>query len=115
MTTLTPGVMFETRDNRVTVDNRLDPGVWNFSLTVVDNDGNESAPATLAVNIQPPAVAPMPTPTPFPRPRPLDPRLRERIDTIATAHLDPRVVVTPAPGPVVNPALNPRVIIRRPG
>jgi hypothetical protein len=67
MTTLVPGTAFRSRDPRLVVENRLDPGISVFTLTVVDDQGNESAPVQLSVTVlrQPP---PLPTPPPSPAP-----------------------------------------------
>lgn len=58
MATLTPGQVFSSRSPRVTVENPLRPGAWRFRLTVVDNDGNESAPAELVVTVTARATVP---------------------------------------------------------
>jgi hypothetical protein len=103
MTALTPGVAFDTPDNRVTVDGGLASGTWQFELTVIDNDGNASAPQRIAVQIKP-QVAPPPGPV-----GPGDVFNPRRPDVI----LDPR-----RPDVVINPRrpipVDPRVIIRRP-
>ena len=63
MTTLVPGTAFRSRDPRLVVENRLDPGISVFTLTVVDDQGNESAPVQLSVTIlrqPPPPLPPVP-------------------------------------------------------
>jgi hypothetical protein len=63
MTTLVPGTVFRSRDSKLVVENRLDPGISVFMLTVVDDQGNESAPVQLSVTIlrqPPPPLPPVP-------------------------------------------------------
>lgn len=96
MTALTPGVPFETPDSRLAVDGGLVPGVWLFELIVVDNDGNESAPQQLAVQV---------------RPRIMPPPPRGGGDTGGGGRPRiPDIVVGPRP----TDRIDPRVIIRRP-
>jgi hypothetical protein len=75
MPVLAPGTMVRSRTPTVLVENRLEAGNWRFRLTVVDDAGNESAPAELVVRV----VAPSPSGPAGPvRPtgpvRPIDPR-----------------------------------------
>jgi hypothetical protein len=66
MTTLVPGTAFRSRDPKLVVENRLDPGISVFMLTVVDDQGNESAPVQLSVTVLRPAPPPLPPVPPPP-------------------------------------------------
>jgi hypothetical protein len=66
MTTLVPGTAFRSRDPKLVVENRLDPGISVFTLTVLDDQGNESAPVQLSVTILRPAPPPLPPVPPPP-------------------------------------------------
>lgn len=51
MPLLTPNAPFSSTTPLISVDNKLAPGVFLFSLMVVDNSGNVSAPAQLRVTV----------------------------------------------------------------
>jgi hypothetical protein len=80
MPVLTQGVALKSTTPTLLVENPLAVGTWRFSLTVVDSAGNESAPATLVVQVNattqpsPPRPVPQPVP-PRPVPGPLPNRL----------------------------------------
>lgn len=77
MATLTPGKPFAQAQPVLTVDNAFTPGKRVFRLVVVDESGNESAPADIVVQIVAPAPPPVrPTPTPTP---PIKPVIEETI------------------------------------
>lgn len=43
----------ETKEPQIVVDPGLKPGVYRFQLVVIDEQGNESAPAEIQVQIRP--------------------------------------------------------------
>lgn len=65
MPVLNPGVAARSRTPALLVENRLDPGLWRFRLTVIDDSGRESAPAELVVRVLEPT-----------RPTPIGPIIR---------------------------------------
>jgi hypothetical protein len=66
MPVLTQGVVLKSTTPTLLVENQLAAGPWRFSLTVVDEAGNESVSATLLVQVR---AAPRPPVPPVP-PRP---------------------------------------------
>lgn len=52
MVEFVPGKTVRSRQPRVLVENRLDPGVYRFRLTVVGANGVESDPADLVVTVR---------------------------------------------------------------
>jgi len=56
MPVLTQGAAVRSREPTLAVENKLDAGSWRFRLTVLDDAGNESAPAELVVRVQAPAT-----------------------------------------------------------
>lgn len=77
MATLAPGQTLRSREALLAVENALAPGSYAFTLTVVDDAGNESAPVQLGVTVvrqrPPPPPPPPPTRGPGGPPRPFDP------------------------------------------
>jgi hypothetical protein len=51
MVELVPGKAHRSKVPQVAVDNPLKPGRYRFSLTVIDDSGNESQPAELTVSV----------------------------------------------------------------
>lgn len=85
MPVLAAGTALRQRVPTVLVENRLEPGAWRFRLTVVDDAGNESAPAELVVQIVRPG-------TPV---RPIDPPLRPIDPNVLRDPVRPVMPVTP--------------------
>lgn len=106
MPVLAPGVAFRSRAPTLAVENTLEAGAWRFRLTVLDDAGNESAPAELVVQVRAPERPGGPVRPDLPvggvvrpvDPRPLDPR-----------PVDPRPV---GPRPVDPPIVQPVTPIR---
>lgn len=80
MPTLVPGRPLASREPAVKVENELPAGLWRFRLTVVDDEGNESAPAELTVK-----VLRAPTPPGPGRPPILSPRKKAAAKSSKTA------------------------------
>jgi hypothetical protein len=57
MSLLTPNTPFISKTPLIRVDDKLTPGTLLFSLTVVDDSGNASAPAHLRVTVARPTQA----------------------------------------------------------
>ncbi|MCC7283153.1 MAG: hypothetical protein IT556_12265 [Acetobacteraceae bacterium] len=99
MPVLAPGVAFRSRAPTLAVENTLEAGAWRFRLTVLDDAGNESAPAELVVQVRAPERPGGPVRPDLPvggvvrpvDPRPLDPR------PVGPRPVDPPIVqpVTP--------------------
>ena len=64
MPVLEPGVPLVTSEPIVQIDNRLKPGTYEFHLVCVDEGGNESNTAKVAVTVQR-AIVVEPTPPVF--------------------------------------------------
>jgi hypothetical protein len=78
MPELVPGKTVASRAPTLLVENRLDLGAWRFRLTVLDDEGNESAPADLVVTVtKEPVIGPT------------------RPDVVVRPTVDPRLVVSP--------------------
>jgi hypothetical protein len=52
MTTLVQGQTLKTRESGINVDPTFKPGLHRFRLVVVDNDGNESGPDELVIEVR---------------------------------------------------------------
>lgn len=93
MPVLAQGIALRLREPTLLVENRLEAGSWRFRLTVVDDTGNESAPAELVVQVAARTTPPGPT--------------------------RPDIVARPTDQPVVRQPITPPVTpvtpVRRPG
>jgi len=80
MPVLIPGRPFLSRDPVLLVENRLAPGAATFALTVLDEDGNVSAPAQLRVTVvrSAPPVPPQPPSRQPTLEQPVSPPVRRR-------------------------------------
>lgn len=58
MPVLVPGRAVRSREPRLLVENRLEPGTYVFRLTVLDAGRNESAPVELTVRVQRGVIGP---------------------------------------------------------
>jgi hypothetical protein len=74
MPVLAPGRPASSLKPSLLVENVLEVGLWRFRLTVLDAEGNESAPADLMVKVVQDRVI-EPVRDPLVRPTALDPRL----------------------------------------
>lgn len=96
MPVLSPNKPHRTREPQLLIENELAPGTHRFSLVVVDDSGNESAPATISVTVR--------------RPRPvLDPDIiRERVVTRGGGVVIPEPEPEPEPLRPITPIIRPR-------
>jgi len=57
-TTFKAGIPATTTESSIEVENNLLPGVHTFTLVVVDDQGNRSAPATTKIIVRKPSPVP---------------------------------------------------------
>jgi hypothetical protein len=63
MPILATGVPVAVPEPSLQVENQFQPGVYQFELICVDEAGNESSPARIAVTVRPPPIIVDPAPT----------------------------------------------------
>ncbi|GEM_PF-1537260 len=112
MPELAPGKTVETSRPVLEVTNSFAPGTYHFRLVVVDDAGNESSPATVAVTVAAGRVT-RPTPTPVVKDTLLE-RLKDKLPDLLgkDVKIDPKV--NPRIDAQIDRPIEPKVAVRRP-